>query len=45
MATVIKKAVHTGWVSNGQVLMLSVDEVVHIRTGKHGIDTIERTKI
>jgi nitrogen regulatory protein P-II 1 len=33
---VIKKAAHTGWVSDEQVVVLSVDEVIRIRTGERG---------
>jgi len=33
---VIKKAVRTGWVGDEQVFVLSVDEVMRIRTGERG---------
>ena len=33
---VIKKAARTGWVGDEQVFVLSVDEVIRIRTGERG---------
>lgn len=33
---VIKKAARTGWVGDEKVFVLSVDEVVRIRTGERG---------
>lgn len=45
LVALVREAVQTGDVGDGKIFVIPIDDVIRIRTGEHGADALQKSKI